>query len=343
MKLPSVALLLLSAVATLADAAVHPVTNEIRFENRSGGGRGRPNLGREGRGKRGMMPDDATFAQFRQRQGIKAGFDLMNSLVYVDDEENTIEFADGTIIQLNDDDLLNESIYKPGAKCYSDGVQVDCPTTSSVWVKRINGMRLQVNTNGETGDIESISLRRGGVIQILEAVEAGIFVSVPEDAFDEEFYGQFHMQSAVVGGSNPGRRNLRTRIQSSIEKQDFSSHEQNRRRLECDSYRVVEVAVAVESSFCTTTGGEANAYSTVESIMADVSADYEMDGLCFKAVIAHYESHCEEASDPYKDGVDLNQSGCGATGLLQFVQDYWVAERNDVERDLVQLFSGTGT
>merc|ERR1740124_1872910 len=40
--------------------------------------------------------------------------------------------------------------------------------------------------------------------------------------------------------------------------------------------------------------------------------------------------------------VDLNQSGCGTPGLLQGFVNYWNDNRSSINRDVAQLFSGTG-
>ena len=40
--------------------------------------------------------------------------------------------------------------------------------------------------------------------------------------------------------------------------------------------------------------------------------------------------------------MELNHSGCGGEGLLDFFQDYWNANRQGVHRDVAELFSGTG-
>ena len=125
-----------------------------------------------------------------------------------------------------------------------------------------------------------------------------------------------------------------------------SPKRQVRRRLaSCSKYRVVEVAVAADSTFCASSGIKGNynkALATIQTIMANVSAEYEMDGLCYKVKLSHTEVFCASGSDPYRNGVRLNKSGCGAYGLLDFFRDYWNANRKNVKRDLAQLMSGTG-
>ena len=61
---------------------------------------------------------------------------------------------------------------------------------------------------------------------------------------------------------------------------------------ECDSFREIEVAIAVESSFCAAVGPE-NALMVVQRIINDVSAEYEISGLCWKVSMVHYEQVSE--------------------------------------------------
>ena len=55
--------------------------------------------------------------------------------------------------------------------------------------------------------------------------------------------------------------------------------------------REVEMAIAVDKSFCDTYGNgiSADARAKVESIIADVNYEYLMKDLCFVITIKHYE------------------------------------------------------
>lgn len=111
----------------------------------------------------------------------------------------------------------------------------------------------------------------------------------------------------------------------------------------CSSFKVIELAVAYESSFCAKNGGnEASARAKVESIVAGVSLKYQQTGLCTKVEIVYMEGYCNKSSDPYTTMVALNKSGCGNDGLLNRFQDYWNADKTAIVRDDAQLFTGTG-
>ena len=353
----TVSLALLAALVPCAKGDVHTTKDNIRFDKRDGD---RP--GGKGRGVPNWVQDN-----FKRTHGIKAGYDL--TLLEVGND-NQIVMPDGEIINLDDDDFHQAPIFSPKAKCYDSDVEIPCPVVSSVSTKYTNnGVRIQVNRNGN-GEIESISTRRkhgggggGGGHHTVQAIDTNVFVEIPDEALDPEYFNQFVMQSRDEDIDSRFRRKLRGSFDAAVEAKrkreggddaayddgdaatahDDDGHEHRNLQVDCSvsGYREIEVAVAVESSFCADVG-EANVESKVQSIMADVSAEYEMDGLCFVATVVHFEKYCNIATDPYKPGVDLNASGCSEYGLLDFFQDYWNANRGSVQRDLAELFSGTG-
>ena len=110
----------------------------------------------------------------------------------------------------------------------------------------------------------------------------------------------------------------------------------------CESYRIIDLAVAYDSSFCASYGGRSsNADNHVASLVSMVSSRYNQKGLCAKIKLSHLEGYCDPESDPYKQYVDLNSSGCVRYGLLDHFQEYWNANRSFVHRDTAHLFTGT--
>ena len=115
----------------------------------------------------------------------------------------------------------------------------------------------------------------------------------------------------------------------------------NRRLSSCTSFKILEFAVAYESSFCAHYGSASNADMKVVSIVADVSSKFEQNGLCVKVLLSHLEGYCDSSSDPYKQYLDTGLSGCGNMGLLDGVREYWGENRENVKRDAMHLFHGT--
>ena len=90
------------------------------------------------------------------------------------------------------------------------------------------------------------------------------------------------------------------------------------------SFKVIDLAVAYESSFCSQNGSsEDSSNHKVVEIIAGVSQRYQQVRLCTKVKIAYIEGYCNSATDPYKNFVDLNNSGCDNNNrLLQGFQNY---------------------
>jgi hypothetical protein len=267
----------------------------------------------------GQVPDDVL-----ERLGVRPGYQLPLQMIGPD---NSVTLPDGTPLSLHG--LSPHSVFSSSAKCYQDDAEIPCPKPT-VFTKTENGLKIHVSMDG-AGNIQSIVAReRNGVSQSLQAVAPGVLTHIPDDAVDEEFSRRFVLQHEML------HDRLRRRLRSQV-----NAMEQEHRQLQgCTAFREIEVAIAAESTFCAAVGSR-NIDSVVNSILADVSFEYQMDGLCMTAVVSHYEKYCRPNSDPYKDGVTLNLSGCGNNGLLQFFQSYWNTNRQDVERDVAELFSGT--
>ena len=111
---------------------------------------------------------------------------------------------------------------------------------------------------------------------------------------------------------------------------------------ECSRYSVLELAVAYESSFCAYYGRNATrADEGVVSIVSLVSSRYQQRNLCVKVVLSYLEGYCDPDVDPYKEAVDLGESGCSGPGLTTFFQNYWNANKPTIRRGVANLFSGS--
>ena len=205
------------------------------------------------------------------------------------------------------DDLEPVNLFASKAKCTEGKKKIPCPG-STVFAKRLDdGSKVTVSKNGE-GKIEKIRRQKSnGKAEILQAVKDDVFTHIPPEAVDNEFFEKFQYKHAFA-------ENIRGHVDRQLRGVATTKKSNRNLQTSCTSFQEIEVAVAVESSFCAAVG-VANVDAKVQSIMDDVAQDYEQDGLCFTARMSYYESHCDPNNDPYSPGVALNQSGCGNTGL----------------------------
>jgi hypothetical protein len=68
----------------------------------------------------------------------------------------------------------------------------------------------------------------------------------------------------------------------------------------CSSLRVIEIAIAYDSSFCTKYEDASAAQSQVEAIVALASQQYEVPGLCTTLQISKIEGYCDPSTDVYR-------------------------------------------
>ena len=270
----------------------------------------------------GNVPDHV-LDKFKSSHGVKAGYKL--KLKEIDTTTNTIELPDGETVSLHN--LQSESMLTPSATCTFDGKAIPCPTNSAIFSKEQNGVKILVkkNPNGKITSISSRKLDDGThIIRTLQAVADDVFAEIPAEAMDQDYLSQFSLEDEDV--ATRLRRSLLRGIQTDDDEQEdqhssssikvnvreddngFVEEEgeaaatataaaggsNNDRRLQggCSTLRVIEVAIAADSSFCADAGGEAGAWALVQQVIADVSFDYEQFNpfLCFTARISHYDS-----------------------------------------------------
>ena len=218
---------------------------------------------------------------------------------------NSVRFPDG--LEVNLDDLEPVELFSHKAKCSEGKDKVLCPEPTVFSKKMGDGTKVTVAKNG-SGDIEKIrKSNNNGKSQVLQAVDNGVFTHIPPEAVDNDFFSKFTLKHEVA-------ENIRGHVNRQL--RDATTTTKSIRGLQsaCTEFKEVEVAVAIESSFCADIGAS-NVDAKVQSIIDDVAEDYEQEGLCFTARMSHYEKHCDPNDDPYKAGVALNQSGCGNDGL----------------------------
>ena len=274
--------------------------------------------------KRGIPTDildqipDHLLEKFKKHSGI---FDDWNLDLFTINADNTIvfpsddEFGSATTISL--DDLEPYSVFSSsGATCVEEGVEVPCERgTPSILVgyDSESESRVQVNLDG-AGNINSMELRKKtgdgfSPPKILQAIDKdgsdggakGVFAYIPNASLDPEILSQFKLEdvdsegdrvrrSLLRGGTDSNAERLKDTVNINIINVDgnFDGHHRDLQS-SCTSFREVELAVVVESSYCADVGGQANARSEAERVIADVSLEYEIPGLCFKVTIKYYE------------------------------------------------------
>lgn len=232
-----------------------------------------------------------TPSDFKAKAGLKKDYKLKLHKIK---QDNSFSFLDGTKIFLNA--LEPHTVLSPSATCFDGLNEAKCPETT-VFAGTQNGRKIVAAKNAN-GDIEFVKVKKGPNNYMFQAIKPNVLAYIPDEAQDPAFFGSFKMKDIDLG--NRIRRQLRGAVS------DHSGPVSRQLQGPCSSFREVELAVAVESSFCSQIGN-ANVDAKVQSLIADVSTDYEQPGLCFKVTMVHYEKHCNAATDPCKS-FDSNES-----------------------------------
>jgi len=107
----------------------------------------------------------------------------------------------------------------------------------------------------------------------------------------------------------------------------------------CGYYRVIDVAIAFDTSFCKYAGGFNSAINMAKSIVAIASKKYKQAGLCMKVRISAADGRCNKKNDPYKK-MRYWYSGCaGRDGYLDDFGAYWGTYMKYIPRDTAHLFT----
>lgn len=189
------------------------------------------------------------------------------------------------------------------------------------------------------GVVDTISIfqRDTGKETFLTALGDGIFTSESQDRDVAERLG-------LLNPGNEGSPFDQPESESSNDSNDRDDTNNLRSSSitnPCDEYKVVELAVAYDSTFCDKLGGSGPATAEVMRIITGVSAKYQQAGLCTMVRLSHLEGYCNKCTDPYKELVDTGISGChGTSGGLQDFKVIWNNEKTDVSRTAAHLFTG---
>jgi hypothetical protein len=209
-----------------------------------------------------------------------------------------VTLPDGTVVSLSD--MTPRSYFTSSAKCFENDVQTPCPPPTVSVKTDENGLKI-IAANDENGEISNILIidEASGTEVSFEAVAPGYVTYIPEDAYDDDYFNQFILADPV-GYTDDMEERIRRRVQIMEDPEEHKTRQLQRG--DCTQLRVIETAIAVESSYCQEIGGSNDVDRTVNNIMARVAAEYEQPNLCFTAAISHFEKYCDPDTDPYKAG-----------------------------------------
>jgi Metallo-peptidase family M12 len=266
-------------------------------------------------------------------------------------------------------DLQVVDVYSSDAQYILDGEPIPLPSvleSRTLIGKSAQGETIMI-TRGSSDKIRTLDIfGHDGSDEYMATIKPGVLATINPDDLDLESLKKFTMgdmafmdadpdadyyydddeayERALGGFSLPEGRYLRTTTKKQQEVVSpggdmvSSVGDRSLQSTGCSSLRVVEVAVAFDSTFCAKQGGEQATRQEVERIVARASMMYQQQGVCTKVVISHMEGFCSSSQDPYRAGVDANTSGGGVCGLLGSFQQYWQANRGSVRRDAAHLF-----
>jgi len=293
-----------------------------------------------------QVPSKEVMDEFMKNHQMKQGIDLPMIKI---SERNTIK-VNGAVHSM--DDLLPMDVFSPDATYMDDGKEKPLPAVA-MFMKVASDNTMLV-TKGPGGNVQTIDITYAdGSNTFMEEVSGGVLAVMLPEARDKEAMSKFIMAETKLLGES-GNNSSEPQIGRSssgnakeiglgwrkLMEQSDSSREERHLQSGCSMLRVIEVAIAYDSSFCSKMNGASNANAAAQQIVARASTLYQ-NNFCGKIQITYLEGFCDPSTDPYAAGVRPNQSGCGNSGLLQFFSSFWGTNRGSVRRDTAHLFSGT--
>lgn len=239
-----------------------------------------------------------------------------------------IFFHNGKFYFLDEQRPLN--LFTSDATYLRDGIPSELPQTHLFKIE--NYEDIVVIKRDSVNNIETIFIvnKRSGLAIETQHFYAGFLATIrPEDyvrnltAIEEE---------RVTGAE---RSNI-------FEKKNINEVDANRQQ-PCAEYRLLELAVAYDSSFCAmhSQGISSVADNDVSALIAMTSARYEQDMVCIRYEISHLEGYCDPESDPYKEFLDRDGKLCDDDlGLFYSFRNHWNVSKSNVHRDAAMLITG---
>jgi hypothetical protein len=278
-----------------------------------------------------MAPD--VIQKFKAGHSLKEAEELPMQQIT---PSNTFE-ADGKMYSL--DGLTPVNVFTAGATYMENGVEMSTLPEPAAFLKMEGEDMVLVSHNSQKSKMRTIDIvHADGSITYMEELAAGVVATVLPEARDRDTLKKFVMAHREIDEADESNNEWTRKLFGSA---GVDTDDERKLQSGCSSFRVIEVAIAYESSYCSYMGGASNSNTAVQQIVARASTLYQ-NNFCSKIEISHLEGFCNSGSDPYRAGVLLNNSGCGSTGLLDFFASFWSSNRESISRDSAHLFSGTG-
>ena len=299
---------------------------------------------------------DGDIETFKLKHNLKK--DISLNLLKIE-KDNTVTLRDGRVYGLSDLEVVD--VYASDAQYILDGEPMALPSVleSRTLIGKSRGGDTIMITKGISDDIRTLDIfGLDGSDEYMATVKPGLLATVTADDVDLESLKKFTMgdmaflddtdeddevepfERGSAGESLPEGRYLRAKNKQKEGVSHGSAGDRFLQSSGCSSFRVIEVALAFDSTFCAKQGGEQATRQEIERIVARASLMYQAQGVCTKLVISHLEGFCSSSQDPYRTGVNTNDIGCSGNGfgLLPAFTQYWQANRGSVRRDAAHLF-----
>jgi len=248
-------------------------------------------------------------------------------------KRNTIK-VNGAVHSL--EGLIPMDVFSDDATYMFEGKAKARPTAATFM--KVESDSTMLVTKGPGGNVETVDITYtdGSNIQMHEISDGVLAIMLPE-ALDKKAMKQFVLAHADPSKDGSNGNESRTLMARGA---DSSVMDERNLQSGCGSLRVIDLAIAYDSSFCREAGGANNANAIAQQIVARASSIYQSN-LCTKIQITHMEGFCDPSTDPYRAGTASRQSGCSGDGLLRWFTNYFNTNRSSVNRDTAHLFTGT--
>ena len=270
--------------------------------------------------------DEAT--KFKENSGLKNDANIV--IEKVAPGQHFMKIGDLTI---NLHDLKPISHYADGFTSSLDGVPETGPPAVALYGLEIgpNKVRVVKNASGQITTAFMINTETGerfGAAQVDEGTDHLAIYSgndIDDELLKKYSYGDpssLHIPNRQLSKATSVQRDLDVPNQ-------------------CDnpsSRRILQVAIAYESGFCNTYGGEAGATARVNAIVDYANIRYDSEGLCIQLELTYIDKICDSSSDPYSSIVGRTEVCSNGSGVLGGFRSDWLNRMQGITRDSAHLF-----
>jgi hypothetical protein len=282
--------------------------------------------------KRNQLLDSANFT-------LQSDIDFAASFTLGSDE-----------ISLDWDDIELVDLLADGARIEVDGVVM---TPLSVVYKSKKNQDVRITMDIRTGKFLSATAQhrdgKSHSIVSLGGNNTSTYATFSSDDFDNVALEEFKLEDAVPPPPHLRQRHRNLRSSAARATAGSVSTRPVIRELQssCSSYDVMEISIVAESTLCDRIGGAAALESLIQSVVADASSYYEVQGVCAKLKLLNTYIFCNHSNDPIRPMLDNagNSNICNnRNSLLEGFAEY--VRTKKIPGDIVHLFHGkdfTGT